>query len=119
MLFVSIVLLNTSLFIYAIINTFPECKHRKITGIKTYLLGLYSLRVTSFSGVKNGGFILQHIFIIFLFFHINPHILVVILPGLEPGISGSVDPRLIHWAIGPIKTAPKKSCHKNNRTQAK
>ena len=24
------------------------------------------------------------------------------LPGLEPGISGSVDPRLIHWAIRAI-----------------
>ena len=27
----------------------------------------------------------------------------MILPGLEPGISGSVDPRLIHWAIGPYE----------------
>ena len=25
-----------------------------------------------------------------------------ILPGVEPGISGFVDQRLIHWAIGPI-----------------
>ena len=26
----------------------------------------------------------------------------VILPGIEPGISGSVDRRLIHWATGPV-----------------
>ena len=25
------------------------------------------------------------------------------LPGIEPGISGSVDRRLIHWAIGPYE----------------
>ena len=25
----------------------------------------------------------------------------MILPGLEPGIAGSVDRRLIHWATGP------------------
>ena len=25
----------------------------------------------------------------------------LILPGIEPGISGSVDRRLIHWATGP------------------
>ena len=26
----------------------------------------------------------------------------MILPGIEPGISGSVDRRLIHWATGPV-----------------
>ena len=26
----------------------------------------------------------------------------LILPGIEPGISGSVDPRLIHWATEPV-----------------
>ena len=30
----------------------------------------------------------------------------VILPGIEPGISGSVDQRLIHWATGPEDCQP-------------